>query len=142
MKMSAISFLTLLLFILAQPRTAWSQANDAPAILPVFSGEMSHPDLDAFRVSSFELKLAPAFRNEAGHRHGGDLFGYVLQGSIELVIEGRDTLVFGEGEMFHERHLELHRTYRNPSLTDTTRVLMLQVVGKDERGFVPEEDSH
>lgn len=119
------------LTLIAFSGNAYAQQNDRPEIHQIFETILSAPKLEGSTFSSFELVLKPGFVNEVEHRHNGDLIGYVLEGEIEIVMDDSKKIIYKKGEFFHEKHQQLHASYVNPSSSDTTKVLMINLLKKD-----------
>src|SRR4051794_1331397 len=63
------------------------------------------------------------------HRHPGQTFGYLLEGKLESVFEGK-TYSYKKGDAFYELPNGLHSLTRNPSPTDTAKLLVLFIGDK------------
>ena len=57
------------------------------------------------------------------HTHPADELSYVLEGAIELEIDGAEPVVYEAGETYHIPPGVVHAA-RNPSDSDTTRILV------------------
>ena len=57
------------------------------------------------------------------HRHPGQTFGYLLEGELESVFEGK-TYNYKKGDTFYEFPNGLHNSTRNPSATVTAKLLV------------------
>ncbi len=57
------------------------------------------------------------------HTHPADELSYVLEGAIELEIDGADPVVYEAGQTYHIPPGVIHAA-RNPSDSDTTRILV------------------
>jgi quercetin dioxygenase-like cupin family protein len=74
------------------------------------------------RVTTVEVSYEPG---EAGqpHRHPGPIFGYILEGELELGLGEEAARTLKAGETFYEPTGILHRVSRNPGAKARTRVL-------------------
>jgi len=99
--------------------------NDLPQIIPVEQTSLSTPLLNDVKFVGFKMILPAGFDNEVAHRHQGDIFGYVLKGAVEMVMENNMPKTYSSGEIFHEKYRELHRSYRNPDTSHPAEVLMI-----------------
>ena len=62
------------------------------------------------------------------HRHPGHhTFGYVIEGTYELGIEGGPTRILHAGDTFYEPPNALHSVSRNPSATERLKILVCMV---------------
>src|SRR5690606_38278850 len=74
------------------------------------------------KVTIVEVTIAPG-QSGLPHRHPGPGFVYVAEGEYELGIDDKPTERFQAGETFYEPTGCLHRVSRNPSTTETTRLI-------------------
>lgn len=86
------------------------------------------------KATAVEVTLAPG-EVEAGHRHPGPGFGYVLEGEYELGIDDQPTKVVKAGETFYEPTGCLHRVGRNPGKV-RTRILAWVLHPRDAKSIV------
>src|SRR4051812_38255347 len=94
------------------------------------------------RVTTVEVAYEPG---EAGqpHRHPGPIFGYVLEGELELGLGDEAARTLKAGETFYEPTGILHRVSRNPSDKARTRVLAVVLHPRDAKQIVmPEAPAH
>ena len=87
------------------------------------------------RVTTVEVAYEPG---EAGqpHRHPGPIFGYVLEGELELGLGDQPAKTLKAGETFYEPTGILHRVSRNPSTKTRTRVLAVILHPRDAKDIV------
>jgi quercetin dioxygenase-like cupin family protein len=81
-------------------------------------------DMKNAQVYMQVIALSPGLKSGA-HRHPGPVFGYVLEGTLELHIEGRAPQTLHQGEGFYEPDGVVHAGSRNPSSTGWTRFLAM-----------------
>jgi quercetin dioxygenase-like cupin family protein len=96
-----------------------SSATTAKTLLQESLGETSEPN-----VSLYILTL-PAGRAIPLHSHAKALFAYVISGDIENQIDPDPPIIVHPGGVFHERVMQVHRIFRNLSLTDPAKILVL-----------------
>ena len=70
------------------------------------------------------------------HRHPGPVCGYVLEGTFEFQIEGKEKQVLHEGDTFFEPEMILHLVGRNPNQEGKTRVLATIIHPSDAKQLV------
>ncbi|MFV0443512.1 MAG: cupin domain-containing protein [Planctomycetaceae bacterium] len=70
------------------------------------------------------------------HRHPGPVCGYVLEGTFEFQVEGKEKLVLHAGDTFFEPEMILHIIGRNPSSSKKTRVLATIIHPADAKQLV------
>ncbi|WP_373399995.1 hypothetical protein V8V91_10450 [Algoriphagus halophilus] len=56
----------------------------------VFSKALSDPGLAGFRVESSVMTLVPGAEDTVAHRHDAELFGYVLEGNVQIGLSGKE----------------------------------------------------
>jgi len=66
------------------------------------------------------------------HRHPGPVFGYVLQGRVEIGIDRHAPITYGEGDMWYEEPRHTHRVSRNASATEPAKILAFLIVEKSQ----------
>jgi quercetin dioxygenase-like cupin family protein len=82
-------------------------------------------------VTVVTVDYAPGAGSEA-HRHPGPVIGYVLEGEVEIEVDGAEGTplkTFRAGEIFFEPKGSIHKISRNASKTEPARLLAF-VVGK------------
>jgi quercetin dioxygenase-like cupin family protein len=95
-------------------------------------------DGKAARVTTVEVAYEPG-QSSAPHRHPGPIFGYVLEGELELALGDEAARTLRAGETFYEPTGILHRVSRNPNTKSRTRVLAVLVHPRDAKAItVPE----
>ena len=87
--------------------------------------EMQNPE-----VTMLTLTLAPG-SNSHPHRHTGPVFAYILEGSIENLVDPGPAKTYQRGDFFYEPPMHVHRQMKNLSATETAKVLVVSV---GERG--------
>ncbi|MBS1529845.1 MAG: cupin domain-containing protein, partial [Bacteroidetes bacterium] len=65
------------------------------------------------------------------HRHPCPTFGYLLEGELESVFEGKHHL-YKAGDSFYENSNGLHAVTHNPDRTKTARLLVFFIAEKDK----------
>lgn len=72
----------------------------------------------------------------AGHTHAGPVFGYILRGEIENLVEPDPPGIYKTGEVFYETPMHVHRYLRNVSKTEPADVLIFQTGDTGQRAPV------
>ncbi|GJM11599.1 MAG: hypothetical protein DHS20C12_00020 [Pseudohongiella sp.] len=77
-----------------------------------------------------EVNLEPS-QASAPHRHNAHVFVYVLEGQINMQVEGGEMVTLSPGEMFYEDPDSVHTVSANASDTETAKFLvhMLRTAG-------------
>jgi len=89
--------------------------------------ELLQKDLHAYAggdlvLSVGEITIAPG-ASGSRHRHPGPTFVYVLEGAVEIELEGAPAEVYLAGETFYEDPHQLHISTKNGSKTEPARIL-------------------
>lgn len=100
-------------------------------------------DLDSYAGNGLMLNVAeitfPPGATSTKHRHPGPTFVYVLQGAIEIELEGAPPRVYRAGDSFYEEPHQLHVSTRNVSETEAAKILAYQLSHKGEALTKPEK---
>lgn len=74
------------------------------------------------------IPAAPAIQPAPGpgHMHAGPVFGYILKGEIENLVEPDPPGIYKAGEVFYETPMHLHRYLRNASHTEPASLIVFQ----------------
>jgi quercetin dioxygenase-like cupin family protein len=111
----------LLAVALLMSRSADGQvAKETPLITRVL------PDVPGREVLIDTVVLSPG-EVASAHRHDGDVFAYVLTGSIITRVEGGESQTVHAGEVFYESPTDLHLGSRNASTTEPGPLLVFFV---------------
>ena len=104
--------------------------------------ELLQKDLNAYAggdlvLSVGEITIAPG-ASGARHRHPGPTFVYVLEGAVEIELEGEPAKVYRAGETFYEDPHQLHISTKNVSKAEPARILVYHLSHKGEPLTQPE----
>jgi quercetin dioxygenase-like cupin family protein len=66
------------------------------------------------------------------HRHPGVVFGYVLEGAVEIALNSAQPILYHKGDSWYEPPHVLHRVARNKSSTEPARILAFLIVEKGQ----------
>lgn len=75
----------------------------------------------------------------APHRHDAHVFVYMLEGSMEMQVEGGQPVTLLPGDTFYENPQDVHSVARNLSGTKPARILVFFVKTKDVPPVLPVE---
>ncbi len=64
------------------------------------------------------------------HRHPGVVFGYVLEGAVEIALNSAQPILYRKGDSWYEPPHVLHRVARNKSSTEPARILAFLIIEK------------
>jgi len=120
--------------------------KDSPAVNPltfalVRSEGLTDPELKDFKVVSTTMTIAPGAVDAAAHRHDGELFGYVLKGSIQIGLGDEPPQTYATGQMFFEKRNVLHAVTKNLSKDQPAEVLLFFIVKEGRSGYTAEVSS-
>lgn len=97
-------------------------AMATPAEAQVFNTPL--PELpENQEVLVLEVDMAPGHASQP-HRHNAHVFVYVLEGRVQMQVEGGELLTLSPGEMFYETPDDVHTVSRNASDTAPARILV------------------
>lgn len=109
-------------------------AQQAPAKTPV----LLKTDLSGMEGKEGVILLSEVAPGEVGrkHYHPGHQFGYVLEGSMVMEIEGKPPVTYKPGETFYVPPNQVHYA-KNVSTTAPVKVLGFSIVDKGQPLAVP-----
>ena len=87
------------------------------------------PDIEGREEVALEVTLAPG-HSSPPHRHNAHTFVYVLEGNVEMQVEGGELQRLGPGGTFYESPDDIHSVSRNPSDTEPARILVVFIKKK------------
>ena len=104
--------------------------------------ELLQKDLHAYAggdpvLSVGEITIAPG-ASGSRHRHPGPTFVYVLEGAVEIELEGAPARVYRAGEAFYEDPHQLHISTKNVSEAEPARILVYHLSHNGEPLTLPE----
>ena len=107
-------------------------ALSALAVLSVFASSaeaqvlnMPLPELpDNQEILVVEVNLTPGQPSSPPHRHNAHVFGYVLEGTVKMQVEGGELMTLSPGEMFYEDPNSIHTVSQNASDTEPAKFLV------------------
>ena len=105
---------------------------------PVLTQAIQDPELAGYSLQSSVAELAPAAVDTVDHRHGAEVFGYVLEGTIVTQVDRGPRTSYTAGQMFYEPRGVLHGHFENPSRTSRARVLILFLIKEGRPGYTRE----
>jgi len=116
---------------------AEKNTTDAPSITfdGVLTQALSDPELADYKMESVLMTLAPGAADTVSHRHDCELFGYVMEGDIQIALVTKEPMTFSKGQMFYEKRNILHTLARNPNKEKTSRVLLIFIIKNGRAGY-------
>lgn len=105
----------------AQTRTKF------PTIKSVMTKNLDPVDHAELRIARIEF---PPGASSPAHEHPGQVFVYVLEGTVVSQLKGGAEETFEAGESFYEPSDAVHTVARNPSETESAAILTIMVAEK------------
>lgn len=99
---------------------------------------LTDADLKGYKLESSVMTIAPGATDTVSHRHDCDLFGYVLEGEVQIGLDHAAPVVYKTGQMFFEKRNVLHSLAANPLRDRPTRVLLLFLIKDGRNAYTPE----
>lgn len=76
---------------------------------------------------------------DPAHRHNAEAFVYVLEGHIEMGLNGKKPVTLGPGQTFHEGPADLHTVGRNASKTEPARFVVFLLKDQHAPVLIPQQ---
>jgi quercetin dioxygenase-like cupin family protein len=115
---------------------AFAQAAAPAGTIPLLTQPL--PDLPGREVRMTLLDRGPG-DNSPAHRHPGHhTFGYVVEGTYELGINGQPPRTLKAGDVFYEPPGALHSMSHNPSPDKRMKIVVFMVADQKNPSTVPE----
>lgn len=104
----------------------------------VLKQPLQDPELKGYTMHTIVVELGPAAVDTVDHRHGAEVFGYILEGSIVTRVNDGPETTYSAGEMFYEPRGALHGHFQNPDRERKARALVV-FLAKDGRELYTRE---
>ncbi len=85
--------------------------------------------LEGKEVTMLVIEYAPGQASSV-HRHNAQVFVYVLEGSVEMAVQGGQTVTLVKGQTFYETPNDIHTVSRNASKTEPAKFLVFMIKDK------------
>ena len=96
-------------------------------------------DIPGREVRITVLDRAPLDSGAAHHHPGHHTFGYVVEGTYEIGVNGGPTKILKAGETFYEPPNAIHSVSRNPSSDKPLKVVVFMVADQKNPSTVVEK---
>ncbi|HEY8459854.1 MAG TPA: cupin domain-containing protein [Blastocatellia bacterium] len=116
-----------------------AQDRAALAFTDVIKQSLSDPELKDYEVTSSLMTVPPGFSDSSPHRHDAELFGYVIEGEVEIQLAGRPRAAYRQGQMFYEPRNIVHSLLRNQSRDKAAKILLMYIARKGRALYAPEK---
>ena len=139
--MKFYTYLLLCLFLVFAGNSTYAQHHDATdrsvqlQFAPVLNTFLSDPDLKKFKLQTSLMNVPPSLVDTVAHRHDADLFGYVIEGTVEVGLDYKEPIIFKAGQMFHEKRNVIHSLLRNPDKNTHAKVLLIFIIKEGRQGY-------
>ena len=130
-----------LLLLLAGSTIAAAQSSEPARPMQfhkVLDQRLQDPELASYSLQTQVAELAPLASDTVDHRHGAEVFGYIIEGSIVTQVNGGPKTTYTAGQMFYEPRGALHGHFENPSRDRVARVLVLFLIKDGRPGYTRE----
>jgi quercetin dioxygenase-like cupin family protein len=125
--------------LFAQHKDHAVKANVSPlSFNPVLSQMLSDSLLTDYKMDVTVMTIIPGGVDTVSHRHDCELFGYVLEGSVEIALVTKTPKTYKAGEMFYEKRNILHTLTKNGSASQPARVLLMFLIKNGRPGYTAE----
>jgi quercetin dioxygenase-like cupin family protein len=104
----------------------------------VLDQALQDPELKGYSMQTQLAELAPLASDTVDHRHGAEVFGYIVEGAIVTQVNNGARTTYSAGEMFYEPRGTLHGHFENPSAEKPARVLILFLIKEGRPGYTRE----
>jgi quercetin dioxygenase-like cupin family protein len=128
------------LFLVFAGNSTYAQHNHSDRSVqlqftPVLNTFLSDPELKKFQLQSSIMTVPPSLVDTVSHRHDADLFGYVIEGSVEVGLDYKQPIIFTAGQMFHEKRNVIHSLLTNPDKNIPAKVLLIFIIKEGRQGY-------
>lgn len=118
----------------------WPAAAEEPVkVTDLMTKDLAH--IPGKEVTMITVDYAPGAADPV-HRHNASAFVYVLQGSIEMQMEGGKKMTLHPGDTFYEDPDGVHLIGRNASDTEPAKFLVVLVKDKGAPILIPTHEQH
>jgi quercetin dioxygenase-like cupin family protein len=116
----------------------------SPLSFTAVCSEFLSDSLQDYKLEATIMTMSPGIADTVSHRHDCDLFGFVLEGEIQIGLEHKTPVTYFAGQMFFEKRNILHSLARNTLKNLSTRILLISVIKNGRKGYLsayPEDHS-
>lgn len=99
---------------------------------------LTDAELKGYKLESSVMTIAPGAKDTVSHRHDCDLFGYILEGEVQIGLDHAAPVVYKAGQMFFEKRNVLHSLAANQLTDKPSRVLLLFLIKDGRNAYTPE----
>ncbi|RRB01212.1 cupin domain-containing protein [Larkinella rosea] len=121
-----------------QHATQMEKKPDPLSFAPVFATMLTDPELKDYKMESSLMTVAPGGQDTVAHRHDAELFGYIVEGKVEIGLDKGVPKTYTAGQMFYEKRNVMHSLTRNPDPTTPASVLIIFIIKNGRPGYTKE----
>ena len=122
-------------FLYSHTLTAQNAVENAIQSKLILTELLNEPGINNKEVKMEIVDFSP-LSVSAPHRHPCPTFGFVLEGTIESIFEGKVSL-YNKGDSFYEASNGLHTKTRNPDRVKPARLLVFYILDPHKPTSVP-----
>jgi quercetin dioxygenase-like cupin family protein len=111
-------------FAQADPHTAMHAPVAKTITNRVMDKALTDTGLINKKLLALEYTFAPGYIDTISHRHGAEVFIYVVEGTLEHRLGKNEPIIFKKGQMLHEAPYALHTLTKNTSNTEPLKLLI------------------
>ena len=71
------------------------------------------------------------------HKHSGPVFAYVLEGRVQNQVDPEEPKTYSAGDYWYEPAMHVHRSFKNLSDAELSKVLVFMVTPKGKPASIP-----
>ncbi|GAB3933814.1 cupin domain-containing protein [Larkinella terrae] len=114
------------------------QKSNPLSFAPVFATMLTDPELKDYKMDSSLMTVAPGGQDTVAHRHDAELFGYIVEGKVEIGLDKGAPKTYSAGQMFYEKRKIMHSLTRNPDPSTPAKVLIIFIIKNGRPGYTKE----
>jgi quercetin dioxygenase-like cupin family protein len=104
---------------------AKGQKSATASYEPIFTQALSDSGLINKEVKMALHTLQPGYSDTVSHRHGCEVLIYVQEGALEYREGNKPSVIYKKGQVLREVPYSLHTLHKNPSNTESTKLLLI-----------------
>lgn len=118
----ALGIVATIAFLVPATNFADDAGKSGVKVTPLMQKELA--DIPGKEGLVLTVELAPGLVDKA-HRHEAHVFVYMLEGTLEMQVEGGKLTTLKPGDTFYENPQDIHTVATNPSKTKPAKFLVL-----------------
>lgn len=98
------------------------------SFMPVLAQKLSDPELKNYTMESVVMTAKAGGVDSIPHKHDAELFGYILDGQLEVRVGDAAPKIYKKGEMFYEPRNITHYSTRNSDSQTDANILLVFII--------------